>query len=105
MMKRVVVIVSATMMAGSALAAGDAAAGKTKAAMCVACHGANGVSTNELWPSLAAQGNAYLVKQLKAFRDGTRKDPLMEPMAKPLSDKDIEDISAYYSTLATTSKK
>ncbi len=85
--------------ASSAMAAGDAAAGKAKAATCAGCHGANGVSANPLWPNLAGQKDAYLVKQLKAFRDGTRSDPMMTPMAKPLSDADIDNLAAYYSSL------
>jgi cytochrome c553 len=83
---------------GSALANGDAAAGKSKAAVCAACHGLLGVSINDEWPNLASQKYAYLVKQLKAFRDGTRKDPLMTPMAEPLSDRDIDNLAAYFST-------
>lgn len=99
-MNRVVVILFAVMAAasGSAFAKGDATAGRNKASVCAACHGATGVSPNELWPNLAAQGYAYIAKQLKAFRDGTRKDPVMEPMAKPLSDEDIENLAAYFST-------
>ncbi len=77
----------------------DLAAGKAKAATCAGCHGANGISNNPLWPNLAGQKAAYLVKQIKAFRDGTRKDPAMEPMAKPLSDTDVENISAYFESL------
>ncbi|MCA1804068.1 MAG: hypothetical protein LC646_01580 [Xanthomonadaceae bacterium] len=41
----------------------------------------------------------YLAKQMKAFRDGTRSDPMMSPMAKPLSDQDIENLAAYFSSL------
>lgn len=85
--------------AGVSLAAGDAAAGKAKAAVCAGCHGANGISPNPLWPNLAGQKDAYLIKQMKAFRDGTRSDPMMTPMAKPLSDADIENLAAYYSGL------
>jgi cytochrome c553 len=79
--------------------AADAAAGKTKAATCVACHGANGMSPNDLWPNLAGQKEGYLVKQLKAFRDGQRNDPMMAPMAAPLSDADIADLAAYFASL------
>jgi cytochrome c553 len=84
---------------GSAQAAGDAAAGKAKAATCAGCHGSAGVSNNPLWPNLAGQKDQYLVKQLKAFRDGARKDPMMSPMAAPLSDQDIENLAAYFSGL------
>ncbi|MCP4409102.1 MAG: cytochrome c, partial [Gammaproteobacteria bacterium] len=48
---------------------------------------------------LAGQKDAYLVKQIKAFRDGGRKDPMMAPMVKALSDSDIENLAAYYSGL------
>lgn len=82
-----------------ASAAGDAAAGKAKANTCAGCHGANGKSGNDLWPSLAGQKAGYLAKQLKDLRDGRRNDPMMGPMAKPLSDQDIADLAAYYSSL------
>lgn len=101
MKKLVVATLSSVMLlsAGVSLAGGDAAAGKAKAAVCAGCHGANGVSANPLWPNLAGQKDAYLVKQLKAFREGTRSDPMMSPMAKPLSDADIDNLAAYFSSL------
>jgi len=79
--------------------AGDAAAGKTKAATCGACHGVNGISPNDIWPNLAGQKVGYLVAQLKAFRDGQRSNPMMAPMAAPLSDTDIDNLAAYYASL------
>ena len=78
--------------------AGDAAAGKTKSAVCAACHGIDGNSVNPLWPNLAGQHAAYLVKQMKAFRSGERKDPVMAPMSIPLSDADIDDLAAFYAS-------
>lgn len=100
-MKQFVVLAVAGVLAcGSATGlAGDAAAGKAKYATCAGCHGPAGISNNPLWPNLAGQKEAYLVKQLKAFRDGTRSDPMMSPMAKPLSDQDIENLAAYLSSL------
>jgi len=83
----------------TAVAAGDAAAGKGKTATCAACHGAEGISTNDIWPNLAGQKTGYLVAQLKAFRDGQRANPMMAPMAAALSDADIDDLAAYYSSL------
>jgi YVTN family beta-propeller protein len=83
---------------GSACATGDAAAGKNESRACTSCHGFTGVSPNEGWPNLAAQKQDYLVKQLEAFREGSRTDPLMSPMAKPLSDADINNLAAYFST-------
>jgi len=79
--------------------AGDAAAGKAKSMSCMACHGAAGISANDIWPNLAGQKKGYLAKQIKAFRDGTRNDPMMAPMVKALTDADIEDIATYYSGL------
>ncbi|MEE8429263.1 MAG: cytochrome c [Gammaproteobacteria bacterium] len=100
-MKYVTVVILAWVLlsATGLVLAGDAAAGKAKSATCMACHGANGISSNDLWPNLAGQKEAYLVKQLKAFRDGSRKGPMMEPMAKPLTDADIDNLAAFYSGL------
>jgi cytochrome c553 len=86
-------------LSGAVLAAGDVAAGKTKAAVCAGCHGATGISIAPIYPNLKGQKEAYLIKQLKAFRDGTRTDPMMSPMAKPLTDADIDNVSAYFSSL------
>ena len=87
------------LLAGPVLAAGDPEAGKAKSATCVACHGADGISPNPLWPNLAGQKDQYLIKQMKAFRDGDRKDPVMAPMAAGLSDEDIANLAAYYAGL------
>jgi cytochrome c553 len=76
-----------------------AADAPAKAAMCVSCHGANGISSNPLWPNLAGQQQMYLAKQMKAFRDGDRSDPLMTPMSMGLSDDDIDALAAYYAAL------
>ncbi|MBS0328101.1 MAG: cytochrome c [Proteobacteria bacterium] len=80
--------------------AADPAAGKAKYdATCVACHGANGISIAPIYPNLAGQKDEYLVAQLKAFRDGSRPNAIMQPMAKGLSDTDIANIAVYVSTL------
>jgi len=79
-------------------AAGDAAAGKSKSAVCMACHGPTGTSSNPMWPNLAGQKAPYLVKQLKDFKSGARKDPVMAPMAAPLSAQDMENLAAYFSS-------
>jgi cytochrome c553 len=84
---------------GGIAQAGDAVAGKAKSGTCAGCHGVAGISNNPMWPNLAAQQPGYLVKQLKAFRDGSRSDPMMLLMAKPLSDEDIADLAAWYSSL------
>ncbi|WP_416306566.1 c-type cytochrome [Neptunicella sp. SCSIO 80796] len=79
--------------------AGDIDAGKSKSATCTACHGSNGISVIPMYPNLAGQKQDYLKKQLKDFRDGIRKDPVMGAMAKGLSDTDIDNLAAYYSSL------
>ncbi len=70
-----------------------------KLAVCAACHGTNGVGTAPIYPNLNGQKKAYLLKQLQAFKSGLRKDPAMAPMAKILSDKDMEELASYYSKL------
>lgn len=97
-MKQVVVLLFGILLAAPSVA-GDAAAGKSKSAVCSACHGANGISAIPNYPNLAGQKEAYLFKQMKAFKDGTRKDAVMAPMAKPLSEADMADLSAYYASL------
>ena len=79
-------------------AAGDATAGKQKAQTCAACHGVDGNSTNPVWPNLAGQHAEYLMKQLRDFKDGKRENPQMSPMAVNLSEQDILDLAAYFST-------
>jgi len=82
-----------------AAGAGDAAAGKAKSGVCAACHGANGTAPNPVWPNLAGQNAPYLVKQLKDFKSGARKDPIMSPQAMPLSVQDMENLAAYFASL------
>ena len=77
-------------------AEGNINAGKEKAAACASCHGDDGNSMVSTFPKLAQQHSSYLIKQLQAFKDGTRKDPMMSPMAMGLTDKDMIDIAAYY---------
>jgi cytochrome c553 len=81
---------------------GSAQDGATKSAVCTACHGANGNSTNAEWPVLAGQNAAYIDQQLKLFRAGVRNNPVMMPMAAALSDKDISDLAVYFSAQVPT---
>lgn len=100
-MKKVLLIALASVglaVTGPAFAAGDKAAGKQKSAVCAACHGADGNSANAEWPKLAGQHEEYLIKQLKEFRDGGRSNALMSSQAANLSDQDIMDLAAYFSS-------
>ncbi|MGH2449599.1 MAG: c-type cytochrome [Chloroflexota bacterium] len=98
-MNKVVVTLAAllAMASNSAFAQGNAAAGRSRAGECAACHGFEGASTGPVWPNLAGQKYAYLVEQLQAFRNGARKDPVMTPIAQQLSAKDVRDLAAYFS--------
>lgn len=79
--------------------AADINKGKAKAAMCAACHGADGISMIPMYPNLAGQKEAYLAKQLRDFKSGARKDPVMAPMAMTLTEDDINNLAAYYASL------
>jgi cytochrome c553 len=83
---------------GIAGAAGNKEAGQAKSATCMACHGMDGNSANPEWPNLAGQHASYVLKQLKHFKAGDRNNPLMMPMAMILSDQDMEDLAAYFSS-------
>jgi len=77
--------------------AADIEAGKTKVAtVCAACHGANGVSVGDAIPNLAAQRPGYLEAQLKALKEGTRKNPIMNAIAAQLSPEDMANVAAYF---------
>lgn len=84
----------------TALAAGSKEAGQAKAATCSACHGMDGNSVNPEWPTIAGQHDTYILTQLKAFKAGDRQNPLMSPMAMILSDEDMADLAAYFSSQA-----
>ena len=83
-----------------AFAAGDAAAGKNKVFQCQGCHGIPGWKTAfpEVYqvPKIGGQNAAYIVAALKAYKNGERDFATMRAMASSLSDKDMEDIAAYY---------
>jgi len=79
-------------------AAGDPAAGQEKSAMCQGCHGPDGNSFSPEWPSLAGQVPSYLSKQLRDYQSGARKDETMASMVEGLSEEDIADIVAYFSS-------
>ncbi len=93
-----VFVVIGMIAAGGVQAAGDAAAGQARSALCIACHGPGGNSLNPMWPKLAGQHPNYIIKQLRAFKAGERKDPTMAPMAVALDDKAMADLAAYFTS-------
>lgn len=76
----------------------DLTAGRAKAQVCAACHGADGNSHSGEFPTLAGQTARYLYLELKDFKEGRRNDPIMSPMATPLSQQDMLDLAAYFSS-------
>ncbi|MGR9086363.1 MAG: c-type cytochrome [Gammaproteobacteria bacterium] len=77
-------------------AEGKINAGKEKSVSCAGCHGETGNSSAPTFPKLAQQHASYLVKQLRVFKDGSRQDPMMSPMAMAMSEEDMADIGAFY---------
>lgn len=101
-LNKLVTISIALLFAGSAQAAGNAAAGEGKAGACIGCHGLAGNSANPSWPKLAGQGEAYIVKQLADFKSGARKDPVMGSQATGLKKQDMADLGAYFAKQKTS---
>ena len=104
MKKLIAALALSLTLPGIALAAGDAAAGKDKVTSlgCVACHGADGKSLAPIYPNLAGQQAMYIESSLKALRSQDRKGNqavLMYPYASKLTDQDIADLAAYFSSL------
>lgn len=94
--KRLGLVLMACMLAGPVMAAGDAAKGKERSAVCVACHGTDGNSAAPNFPKLAGQHAGYLLKQLQDIKSGARSVPVMAGMLDPMSEQDLADLAAYY---------
>lgn len=95
-MNKFVFIAVAFGVAGAVHAA-NPEAGKEKSRTCAACHGADGNSATGDFPRLAGQHYDYLVKALHDYKSGKRKNAIMAPQAASLSERDMEDLAAYYS--------
>jgi cytochrome c553 len=87
---------------GTALAAGDPEAGKTKSATCTACHGPDGNSIAPNFPKIAGQHEDYLLKQLMDYKAGNRVNATMTGMVAALNEQDMKDLAAYYATQKVT---
>lgn len=100
-MKKIQITVVATVLSllpALAFSAGNAAKGQHKSAVCHACHGVTGKATQPIYPNLGGQQQDYLVKTLEGFRDGSRKNAIMNGFAATLSDEDIQDIASWYAS-------
>ena len=102
-MKRIFASFAISVLAAAAvpaLAKGDLDAGKTKSLACQACHGADGnAEIDPQYPRLAGQYRDYLARALHEYRSGKRTNPIMAGFAGPLTDQEIEDLAAYFSSL------
>ena len=94
----VVLTGGAAMLTSGGAFAGNAAAGKEKAKACAACHGVDGNSASADFPKIAGQNADYIIKSLQGYKAGTRKNPIMAPMGANLSQRDMEDLAAYFSS-------
>ncbi|NND00190.1 MAG: cytochrome c4 [Gammaproteobacteria bacterium] len=100
MLKTIFMLLAAVAFAGSnAQAAGDPVAGKSKSAVCASCHGAQGISVLPANPNIAGQVPGYIAAQLAAFKSGERVNAIMAGQSSPLSEEDMADLDAYYSSL------
>src|SRR5438105_271257 len=98
-MKKALFVLALTAAFSTAYAEGDAAAGKEKATtVCAACHGADGNSASADFPKLAGQYQDYLASALHQYKSGKRKNAIMAGMAAGLSDAEIENVAAYFSS-------
>jgi cytochrome c553 len=99
-MKLVQIVLAAAVASacGTVLASGNAEAGHKKSTPCQACHGPNGISVSPAFPNLAGQNPDYIVTALRHYKEGKRKNPIMQGQAANLSERDIEDLAAYFSS-------
>lgn len=113
-LRALLAVFSTVALTSGAQAAGSIDAGKEKAATCIACHGVDGNSANPQWPSLAGQGEAYMISTTEAFQiplgeagevvEGGRYDPVMTGQAINLSAEDLADLGAYFNAQRMTGK-
>jgi len=98
-MRTLLAIAVAAAISAPAFAAGDAEAGKQKSQTCAACHGADGNHpTTPDFPRLAGQHPDYLLKALRDYKSGARKNPIMAGQVASLKDQDLADLAAYFSS-------
>jgi cytochrome c553 len=98
MYKLILVAASLTIFLCGPALAGDPAAGQKLSQVCASCHGPDGNSASPEFPRIAGQHYDYLVKALKDYKSGARKNPIMAPMAEKLTSRDVDDLAAYFSS-------
>lgn len=93
------IVAVGVLLAGPAFAAPSPEKGAAISAQCAVCHGSNGISVDTSIPNLAGQHYPYLLEQMNAFKQRTRKVPIMNELAAPLSEQQVEDLAAYFSSI------
>jgi len=99
------IALAASLAQAQSLIDGDIDAGKANSIVCSACHGAEGNSVSPMWPNIAGQNAKYMVKQLNAFKAGSRSDPLMTSQAMLLSDQDMKDVAVFFESLPAVAQE
>jgi cytochrome c553 len=97
-MKRALILAAACAAFAVHAESGDAEAGMKKSTPCQACHGPKGISVSPEFPNLAGQNQDYIVAALHHYKNGRRKNPIMTGQAANLTERDIEDLAAYFSS-------
>ena len=98
MTKKILALALLALAFPAVAASGDAEVGKKKSAPCAACHGANGVSPSDAFPNIAGQYPDYLESALKHYKNGKRKNPIMQGQVANLEPKDMMDLAAYFAS-------
>lgn len=93
-----VAVIAVLAFTDNAKADGNATAGQAKAAVCAACHGADGNSVSPQFPKLAGQNAPYIVQELQRFKSGYRKNVIMSGMTASLSEQDMQNLAAWFSS-------
>ena len=97
-MKKLFLCALACLLPIAAQAGGDAEAGQKKSAPCAACHGPKGISVSPDFPNLAGQNPDYIEAALRHYKNGRRKNPIMQGQVANLTERDVEDLAAYFSS-------
>ncbi len=94
---RTLILLSFIFSSQVTFAIGDPEIGEALSSRCSGCHGPTGISSNSRYPNLAGQKKNYILTQLRNFKKGKRKSPVMKSIISGLEDQDYQDLAAYFS--------
>lgn len=103
LLSSILLISTSIVIANEMAITADSKAGKIRSVICIGCHGLNGegkeaVNGQPAFPRIAGQLQSYLIKSVSDYKNNSRNDPMMGAIAKGLSDIDIANLAAYYSS-------